>query len=43
MKQLSEDLKLQAILEIWLYAHIPLSVALLAALVVHIVTVFLYW
>lgn len=43
MKQLSEDLKLQAIIEIWLYAHIPLSVALLAALAVHIVTVFLYW
>ncbi len=43
LKQLGEDLKLQAIVEIWLYAHVPLTAALLAALTVHIVTVFLYW
>ena len=36
-------LKMQATLEIWLYVHVPLTVALLAALLVHIVTVFLYW
>ena len=43
LKQLGEDLKLQAIIEIWLYAHVPLTGALLGALTVHIVTVFLYW
>lgn len=43
LKQLGEDLKLQAALEIWLYAHVPLTAALLAALAIHVVTVFLYW
>ena len=43
LKQLGEDLKLQAVLEIWLYVHVPLSAALLVALFAHIVTVFLYW
>ncbi len=43
LRQLGADLKLQATLEIWLYVHVPLTVALLGALLVHIVTVFLYW
>lgn len=43
MKKLSEDLRLQATIEIWLYAHVPLTAALLVALIVHIVTVFMYW
>ena len=43
LRQLSEDLKLQAVLEIWLYVHVPLTAALLVALAAHIVTVFLYW
>lgn len=43
LRQLREDLRLQATLELWLYAHVPLTVALLAALAVHILTVFLYW
>ena len=43
LRQLGADLKMQAKLEIWLYAHVPLTAALLAALLVHIVTVFLYW
>lgn len=43
LRQVGEDLKLQAGLEIWLYAHVPLSAALLVALLAHIVTVFLYW
>lgn len=43
LKQLGHDLKLQALLEVWLYLHVPLTAALLAALLVHIVTVFLYW
>jgi hypothetical protein len=43
LRQLGEDLKLQATLEIWLYAHVPLTVGLLVAMLVHIVTVFIYW
>jgi hypothetical protein len=43
LRQVGEDLKLQAGIEIWLYAHVPLTAALLMALVAHIVTVFLYW
>jgi hypothetical protein len=30
-------------LEIWLYAHVPATFALLAALLAHILSVFLYW
>lgn len=42
LRQVGEDLRLQAGIEIWLYAHVPLSAALLMALLAHIVTVFLY-
>lgn len=43
LRQLGEDLRLQATMEIWLYLHVPLSAALLMALLAHIITVFLYW
>lgn len=43
LRQISEDLRLQAAIEIWLYAHIPLTAALLVALAAHILTVFIYW
>jgi len=43
LKQLGEDLRLQATLEFWLYLHVPLTIALLVALAVHITTVFIYW
>ncbi|MCH7637217.1 MAG: hypothetical protein IIA12_06055 [Proteobacteria bacterium] len=43
LRQVGEDLRLQAGIEIWLYAHVPLTAALLVALIAHIVTVFLYW
>ena len=33
----------KAILDLWLYFHVPLSIALVAALAVHVVTVFIYW
>ena len=37
------DLRHKAILDLWLYFHVPLAFMLLAALAVHVVTVFLYW
>ncbi len=43
LRQLREDLRLQATMELWLYFHVPLTAGLLMALIVHIVTVFLYW
>ena len=43
LRQIREDLRLQASMELWLYFHVPLSIGLLVALLVHIVTVFFYW
>lgn len=43
LRQVGEDLRLQAGIEIWLYFHVPLTAALLMALLAHILTVFLYW
>jgi hypothetical protein len=34
---------MQAMLEVWLYAHVPLTAGLLLALAVHVITVFIYW
>lgn len=37
------DLRVRALLVVWLYFHVPLSFALLAALISHVVSVFYYW
>lgn len=37
------DLRYRALMRIWLFFHVPLSFALLAALTAHIVSVFYYW
>jgi hypothetical protein len=36
-------LQLKAMLEVWLYIHVPVTFALIAALSAHIVSVFFYW
>ena len=36
-------LRIKALLEVWLYVHVPLTFALIAALAAHIVSVFFYW
>ena len=38
-----KDVRYHALMKAWLYLHVPLSIALLTALVVHIVVVFFYW
>lgn len=38
-----KHLQLKAMLEIWLYIHVPLTFALIAALIAHVVSVFFYW
>jgi len=43
LRRLRTDIRLSAALKVWLYVHVPLSVALLGALVVHVVVTFLYW
>ncbi len=43
LSKLRNDIRLHARLQIWLYLHIPLTFALIAALLVHILSVFLYW
>ncbi len=41
--KVARDIQYQAMMEIWLYIHVPLSFALLAALTGHIVSSFFYW
>ncbi|APL95164.1 hypothetical protein EWH08_13455 [Sphingobium indicum] len=43
LARLRRHLKLKALLEIWLYVHVPATFALLAALTAHVVSVFFYW
>jgi len=43
LARIRKHLRLKALLEIWLYVHVPLTFALIAALFVHIVSVFYYW
>lgn len=41
--KVAQDIQLQALMEIWLYIHVPLTFGLIAALTAHIVSVFYYW
>ncbi len=41
--RMRRHIRLKALLEIWLYFHVPATFALLAALAAHIVSVFFYW
>lgn len=41
--QVAKDVQFQALMEIWLYFHVPVSFGLLASLTAHIVSVFFYW
>lgn len=41
--RVAKDIQYQAMMEIWLYFHVPLTFALLGALTAHIVSVFFYW
>lgn len=41
--QIRRHLRIKAQLEVWLFIHIPATIALLAALFAHVVSVFYYW
>ncbi len=43
LSRIRKHLRYKALLEIWLYVHVPVTFALIAALLVHIVSVFYYW
>ena len=43
LQKLVRDAQIRAWLEVWLYVHVPLSFALLAALTAHVLSVFIYW
>jgi hypothetical protein len=43
LAQIREQLRIRALLEIWLFVHIPLTIALIAALTAHVISVFFYW
>jgi hypothetical protein len=43
LERARRDLKHKAVLDLWLYFHVPLAFMLLAALVAHVVAVFIYW
>ena len=40
---LRRDCRYRALLKIWLWFHVPLTVALLVTLVIHVTIVFFYW
>ena len=43
LRRIRTDIQLQAWLQVWLFIHVPFTIALLGALAVHIVVTFLYW
>lgn len=43
LRQVRLDLRYQVLMQVWLFVHLPLSLALLAALTAHVLSVFVYW
>lgn len=43
LARIRRHLRIKALLEVWLYVHVPLTFATIAALGAHIVSVFFYW
>jgi hypothetical protein len=43
LAQARRHIRMKASLEIWLYIHVPVTIALLVALTAHVLSVFLYW
>ena len=43
LNRIRRHVRIRALLEVWLYVHVPLTFALIAALSAHIISVFFYW
>ncbi|MSO92478.1 MAG: hypothetical protein EXQ86_03655 [Rhodospirillales bacterium] len=41
--QARRDVRFKALIDVWLFVHVPMTLALLAALAAHVVSVFFYW
>jgi len=43
LRKIRKDIQLKGWMQVWLYIHIPMTIALLIALSIHILSVFFYW
>jgi len=43
LRRLRRDAQIRGWLDVWLYFHVPVTLALIGTLVAHVVSVFLYW
>ncbi|MCZ6460303.1 MAG: hypothetical protein O6766_13200, partial [Gammaproteobacteria bacterium] len=43
LRQLREEIRLKSWLKIWLYVHVPMTFATIAALIAHVFSTFVYW
>jgi hypothetical protein len=43
LARIRSAMRIRALLEVWLFVHVPITFALIAALIVHIISVFFYW
>jgi len=43
LQRLRGYIRRRALLEVWLFIHVPLTFVLIAALLAHIISVFFYW
>ena len=43
LARMRRHIRLKALLEVWLYVHVPATFALIAALTAHVISVFYYW
>jgi hypothetical protein len=43
LQRMRRHMQIKGMLEIWLYVHVPVTFALIAALTAHIISVFYYW
>lgn len=43
LEQIRRQMRYRALLDVWLFVHVPVTIALIAALTAHIISVFYYW
>ncbi len=43
LARIRQHMRIRGLLEVWLYVHVPVTFALIAALAAHIISVFFYW
>jgi len=43
LRHIRRDVQFRGLLELWLYVHVPVTIGLLAGLLIHVFVVFWYW